>query len=127
MYTVTYKNLELEIDDDGVLCSMHNGGSPREVVIPKILPNGERISKIGTEFLKGEYRLVVIPDEITEIAEGAFKDAIVDEIVWSGGCKIIPQNCFYKCTLKKLTNTNKVAEAQPYAFSESCIEKFVWP
>ncbi|MCM1062754.1 MAG: leucine-rich repeat domain-containing protein, partial [Eubacterium sp.] len=115
MHTVMYKNLELEIDD-GVLCSMHNGGTPCEVIIPKVLPNGEQINKIGVEFLKGEYKLVVIPDEITEVAEKAFKSATVDEVVWSASCKVIPDHCFHKCTLKKLTNTDKVAEVQSYAF-----------
>ncbi|MCM1061793.1 MAG: leucine-rich repeat domain-containing protein, partial [Eubacterium sp.] len=107
MHTVMYKNFELEIES-GVLCSMCNTGAPCEVIIPKILPNGEQITKLGAEFLKGEYKRVVIPVEITEIAEGAFKNATVNEIVWSAGCKIIPQNCFQESCLREISGIEMV-------------------
>ncbi|MCM1062834.1 MAG: hypothetical protein NC452_21545 [Eubacterium sp.] len=50
IHTVMYGKFKLEIDDDGVLCSMSNSGGRCNADIPKILPTGEEIKNSERNF-----------------------------------------------------------------------------
>lgn len=96
-HTTMYKynnDIELEIGERGILCSMSNYGASCDVVIPRKLPSGEIINAVGRTFLHGEYKIVIISNEITDIAAAAFQSATVEAVVWSAGCKTIPALCF---------------------------------
>ncbi|MCM1062833.1 MAG: leucine-rich repeat domain-containing protein [Eubacterium sp.] len=59
-----------------------------------------------------------ISDEIVEIESEAFADAQVKSVIWSAGCKTIPEYCFSGSEIKTIKNIEKVETIGKYAFAE---------
>lgn len=111
----------------GLLEQMVNLGAARDVTIPDILPNGERISAIGEKFCQGSYSSINISDDIKHIASNAFECADVRKVRWGKGCKVIPPCCFSLSGIEEIANIDSVTTIGKEAFTESGIEQFIWP
>lgn len=49
----------------------------------------------------------------------AFREANIENIVWSCGCSVIPYECFYRSKLERIDNIKHVADICEKAFANS--------
>ena len=110
---------------DGLLLTYRNVDYHKkvDVVIPKVFPDGFVVKSISSYSCVGNFRKVTISDEICDIRCGAFGDAKIEEICWSAGCTTIPDQCFERSTLRKITNVANISEIGEYAFSQTNLEE----
>lgn len=97
-----------------------------EVFIPHTLYNGERIDSLGGSFCSGSFSKIIIDDDISVKTE-AFSYAQVKEVVWPKNCTEIPERCFYRSSVEKVTNVYNVTSIGKSAFERSSIVEFEWP
>ena len=113
---------------DNILMKMINPfDEQRDVIIPHVFKNGEKITAISGKFCEGKFGKITISDGIKMINESAFRDAKCTEVRWSSGCSEIPVTCFDNCTLTKLTNIDNVDNIEMCAFALSWLTELTWP
>lgn len=113
--------------ENGVLKRMQNYGKTKSVRIPHVLSNGVIINTIGMFFCIGKYRSIEVSDDIKNISECAFSQALVKRVRWSSGCKSIPLECFHCSSVEELTNISHVESIGESAFESSQIQRFSVP
>lgn len=120
-------SIEYIIDDKNTLIRMVSIGDRINAKIPHTFSTGEKIESIGLQVCVGKFNKIIISDEITKITDGAFQRADVFRVVWSKGCKVIPEYCFRESALKRIENIDDVEEIQKGAFSDCLEGEFKWP
>lgn len=123
-----YDSLRFAVND-GMILTMENMDyeTPKSVTLPVITPDGENINSLGTSFCIGKFKEIIVPDEIRTAAAGAFSYTLVDNVIWSKNCKVIPDRCFYGSYISSISNIQDVVEISTAAFASSKIQEVVWP
>lgn len=122
-----YNNVEFYAED-GVILGMHNhSNSTVDISIPKEFPQGYILENIPPYFADGSFGKIILDDDILSVSSYAFSGSLIEEVVWSKGCREIPSNCFDHSRIREITNIDNVEEIGEYAFSCSGLEKMVWP
>lgn len=103
------------------------GVEPADVIVPARTPQGRMITSIGPRCCEGHFNKIVLSDRITSVEPKAFAYSPISTIVWSGNCKIIPEECFMHTHIKKISNIHNVTEIGRSAFMATDIEVFNWP
>lgn len=71
---------------------------------------------------------LVIPDTITFIEQGSFKDSCIARVTWSKGCDTIPDYCFQNCkVLKEIKGIGHITKIGKYAFEDTNIQEITIP
>lgn len=123
----TYNGIKWKFGYLGNLLSMENWGSKKDVFIPSVFPNGQKINSISGSFCAGPFGKITISDDIDNIGSEAFYFACVDEVVWPSGCYFIPTACFSYSTVSKVSNIDHVMYIGDRAFFRSQIKTLDWP
>lgn len=118
MISFRYDNILYGFDDYHHLMSIKNTSlRRRDIVIPKVFPNGQRVDAIATQaqFI-GKFNRLHIDDAISCVWESAFECADVREVVWPKSCEVIPEKCFAWSKVRIVTNVNNVCKIERSAF-----------
>lgn len=115
---ITFNDIKYSLDSDGCLLGITNTSVFRkDVIIPKVFPNGKEVKLIDTEHqCVGPFAKIIISDDISTVWEGAFAVADVKEVVWSASCPVIPERCFSCSRIQNLSNIEQVTTIGSAAF-----------
>lgn len=120
--------VEFKVSDDGKLVRMTNlSDTAISVTIPRVLPSGKEIERLGNTFCFGRFSEVVVSDEIQNVASFAFSCSTIDTVVWPSGCAKIPSYCFSQSKINKIVNIDHVSEVGKFAFVRTNIKEISWP
>lgn len=111
----------------GILTKMKCINPQKDVTIPHVFPNGEKITTIKSGFCIGKYDTITIEDGITNILGEAFSCAKVKKVHWNKTCKRIPTLCFRFSDIEEIENIDNVENIGSGAFYESDITTFTVP
>ena len=112
-----YESIFYSVTQSGLLIKMSNRSMfSKDAVIPSVLPNGQKITAIDTQFLSGPFGTVTVDNNISIINEEAFSSSNVREVVWPSECKKIPEGCFCGSKIKKVSNIDGVTHISHVRF-----------
>lgn len=121
-----------KIVQNGIMFYVDNGTLTRVVfspdcdgmiklVIPHEFNDGTTIDSICLEEFTGSFGKVVISDGIKEIGGSSFMASSVYELVWPPSCHEIPEYCFYRSDIEKISGIENVTVLKEGAFCQSSL------
>lgn len=108
--------VSLEVDSEGEVVFLNNFGPAVDVTIPAVLPDGNEVTAISSNFCKGQFNKITIENDISNVRAQAFCNAHVKEIVWPLSCHEIPELCFWGSDICSVSNTEGVRSIRNKAF-----------
>jgi hypothetical protein len=70
---------------------------------------------------------LILPESVTTVELEAFAYAVIDTVVWSKYCKVIPEKCFMYADIIDIEGIEDVEDIKSGAFYNSSIPSFHWP
>lgn len=127
--TVEYNGFELILDGNKLKRVTNPVPTKKDIHIPKILPSGDEINLICSDFCEGEFGEISIDNRISEIEPSAFFLSHVERVVWPCSCKTIPDNCFAFSSISCIDNIlDNVFDIGVAAFEHTPnLKKLIWP